>query len=859
MRRTAVVLAVGLSMGTGVAFVLDGALRLHVDAPAAEGAVAPPEPRALPLRLVDMGGVGIAPDASRWGRDYLHDALVFHDLILADPPYVDDAAFRRVAADWERYLDRMAAYGANGVVVPIFLELVTFDGLDGGAVYGASSAYRARHLALRARFAELFRSARARGFTVLLKTDMVALTEPLERYLRGTPAGLDPHAPAFWRAYRAACEELFGALPEVDGVVVRVGEAGRLFSRPGWPYWSRFAVRDAPALRTMLTELLPAFEARGRRLVLRTWSVGPGPLGSLHTNPATYEAALGGIDSESLLVSTKYLQGDFFSFLPTNPTLFQGAHRRLVEFQARREFEGFGAFPDYMAVPHQRALRQILARNPRVVGSWLWTQDGGPVRAGPLSLYPLHGAWAWIDANVDATARLAQDPGADVGTVAREWVARTLSSDPEVVAAVSNILLRSRDAVERGFYVRPFAEKRVRLGAVDVPPLLWVMEWDQVGGWSAALGTIYRVLGTEAERAVAEGFEAVGVVADARRALEGVEGRLVDRADAYRALHASLAYEESLLEALAHHRRAFLALYRWLDTGERDAHDAWRRAVPEYLESRRRHQAVYAGNLDQPAFDFRPADAALAIAERTVSLAWLARALVAAVAACAVLGVGRRARWFPPTALAATCALTAALLSSFVSWRLAAFAVLVPAAMAAGSWLAWVRPSPVRLADAAAALAPLAAPCALLAAGASLRGPLHFWFLFWTAPSFRAVFSALFVAAAVWAAAEAWTHGRALTGSAGAAWGGALAALGVALVATAAVLPRTEQLLSSLHDPLAMLPLTFAVVLGIVTYLGVPLHLGPALAAAGIGLAACGVGLATWTRTTVRRRSLTDR
>lgn len=889
--RAAVVLAIGLALGIAAATALNDVLRLRVDEPAGDAvgrslsAVAPHGARALPLRWVDTGGVGIPADDERWGRDYLHDTRAFHDFILMEAPYVDAAEFQRVAQDWERYLDRMAGYGSNGVVVPAFLEVVNFDRLDGGrAVYSDSSPHRARHLALRERFTELFRSARARGFAVLLKTDMVALSGPLERYLRSTPEGLDPRAPGFWRAYRAAFEELFATLPDVDGVVIRVGEAGRLFNRPGWPYWSRFEVKDAPALRTMLGELLPVFEAHRRLLVLRTWSVGPGPLGSLHTDPATYDAALGGIESESLVVSTKYLQGDFFSFLPPNATLARGPHRRIVEFQARREFEGFGAFPNYMAVPHQKALQAALARNPNVVGTWLWTQDGGPVRAGPLSLYPLHGSWAWIDANVYATSRLASDPGMDAAAVARDWVARELSSDPEVVEVVSGILLRSREAVERGFYVRPFAERRVRIGAVEVPPLLWIMEWDQVGGWSAALGTMYRVAGADPERAVAEGFEAARIVADSRRALEGIEARLAHRPAAYREMHASLLYEESLLGALAQYRRVFLGLYRWLDTGEDSARRQWRQAVEDYRPARRRHQAVYGGRLDLPAFDFAPADAALAMADTTDRLGWLSRALLALVVLLYLLGSGAirlpaavpgRAlaqalwsrtslspvrddvgsvplSWSPALVTVATSAIALGTLSSFVSWRLVAFAVLALAALGAGLWLGWARATRVAPAAAAAAMSPLLLPSALLVAAMSVRGPLHFWFLFWTAPRFRAGFVSLLVVLAVWAAAAVAASGRALTGSTRAAWGGVLTGVGAALLVTSAVLPGTETLLRSLHQPLAVLPMTFAVALGIVTYLGVPLSLAAPLAVCGAALFACGLVLAGRRRTVGR-------
>jgi hypothetical protein len=97
------------------------------------------------------------------------------------------------------------------------------------------------------------------------------------------------------------------------------------------------AVRSAASLRAMLRVLLPVFEARHKTLVLRSWTVGVGEIGRLHVDPRIYDRVLGDIDSPALVVSTKFTAGDFFSYLPLNPTLAGGRHRRLVELQAKSE------------------------------------------------------------------------------------------------------------------------------------------------------------------------------------------------------------------------------------------------------------------------------------------------------------------------------------------------------------------------------------------------------------------------------------------------------------------------------------------------------------------------------------------
>ena len=107
-------------------------------------------------------------------------------------------------------------------------------------------------------------------------------------------------------------------------------------------------------------------------MIFRTWSVGVGAVGDMHTNADSYEAVLDGIDSDRLIVSTKYTLGDFYSHLPLNHTLEVGEQRRIVEFQSRREFENFGAFPNDLGV----ALPGGAAAFPR----------GEPARRGHLDL-----------------------------------------------------------------------------------------------------------------------------------------------------------------------------------------------------------------------------------------------------------------------------------------------------------------------------------------------------------------------------------------------------------------------------------------------------------------------------------------
>ena len=642
---------------------------------------------------MDSGGVGIPP-GDEWGADYSHDLRAFRDAIREASPYVDAGAFARVEHDWHTYVERMLDYGNNGIVVPLMLELIDFsrDGSNRASapsfVYGDPDPFVERHAAVRRHFGPLFDWTTQRGMKVFLGTDMLALTPPLHRHLQRlapdkSAVGVDTSNPAVWDVYRAGLEELFDELPSVAGVVIRIGEGGSLYhSSNDWPYRSEMSVRDAAGLRAMLRGLLPVFEARHKTLVLRSWTVGTGRLGRLHVDPRIYETVLGGIDSPALIVSTKFTAGDFFSYLPLNRTLMGGGHRRLIEFQARPEFEGFGAFPNFLGEEHAHALRTLTRANPQIIGTYLWSQMGGPLRAGPRSLYPLHGFWLWTDANMFVTSRLALDPGADVRALAAQWASSTFGNDPRVAESITGVLMRSRRSVLDGMYIRTFAERELKLERLELPPLMWIFEWDMVGGWHSLLSVVYHGSRDAVDVATSQGDSAAALVRQSQGELRAafaladpeVCARLCD------GMLRSLEYQATLFEALAAWRTTFLNYYRWLDTGDRLAWTHWESGREWFRLAATSHAQRFGHDLDFPAFDFTSARQAVAMAERDV---WVRRAsgsLLLAMIALVTLGspqVQRRLRFERSGTLAVVARLVWA--STVAPWRFSEASFELPA------------------------------------------------------------------------------------------------------------------------------------------------------------------------------------
>src|SRR5262249_42711554 len=187
--------------------------------------------------------------------------------------------------------------------------------------------------------------------------------------------------------------------------------------------------------------------------------------------------------------------------------------------------------------------------------------------------------------------------------------------------------------VRKGFYIRPFAEREVRVHGLEVPPLMWIFEWNRLGGWHSLASLVYQGTRDEIGVAIDEGYASAAAVREARQTLESALANAGHRcARECDDVRRSLEYQETIFDVLAAWRQAFLSYYRWLDTGDLDAWSQWIAGRSRFEISEARHLARFGTDLDFPAFDLTSADQAISIAGRG---AWVRR-----VAGALLIGVG---------------------------------------------------------------------------------------------------------------------------------------------------------------------------------------------------------------------------
>lgn len=349
-----------------------------------------------------------------------------------------------------------------GAILKLGYNAVTLDDLAHLAEHPLHEPEVAVRIAfLRGKFASIFRNLHGNhGLKIFLTSDVLPVTPAIADAMDDDPAELECY-------YRGLVRSVLDDFPELSGLVLRVGESdGRDVMDP---VRTRLHLRTAGQANRMLRDLLPEFEARGRELIFRTWTVGAHPIGDMMWNRDTLADVLDGLDSPNLIVSMKHGESDFFRHLPLNPAFFRVRQRKLIELQARREYEGAGEYPCFTGWECERFARE-LAGVENMAGISVWCQTGGWHRFGRRAFLENDGRDIWIRLNVAAAIAVFRHgrPPADC--------AMLLLGKNRAVACIE--LLCLTDLVVRDLlYIGGFAKRKLFFRRVRIPPLLHVY-WD---------------------------------------------------------------------------------------------------------------------------------------------------------------------------------------------------------------------------------------------------------------------------------------------------------------------------------------------------------------------------------------------
>ncbi len=467
------------------------------------------------------------------------------------------AAARRssIVRDFQTLCERVAQIGFNAVTLDDVAHMVPWEGY---------SPALARKLALYGDlYDELIDLAGQSGLAVFVTSDILYLNPDIERELPSRELRLQ------W--FRSQVDRLLGERQGVEGVIFRFGESDGRDVRGD--FRSDLTLRTPRQARAFLSALLPSFELRDRLLIFRTWSVGAYPLGDLMWNRDTFDQVFESIHSPNLCLSMKYGESDFFRYLPLNRHFFRSDHQKLVELQARREYEGFGEYPSFVGWSYERYRDQLeSARN--MIGISVWCQTGGWSKFGRRTY--LEGSSYWNELNTEVTLDLFRR-----GDSTEVAVERFVSRRSEIRAGIPSLLalLRLSDEVmSELLYIDEAARRKMFFRRLRLPPLFHVY-WDNIL-INHPVRKILRTLVGDGELAVEQGFSGLSKI-----------DRMVELAPCAQLPIEDLLFQRDTFEILAHARRYY---FQRFENGIRDDlvelkesyEQRWRRGYSIHLSFR---------------------------------------------------------------------------------------------------------------------------------------------------------------------------------------------------------------------------------------------------------------------------------
>lgn len=322
---------------------------------------------------------------------------------------------------------------------------VNWDSYDPN-ILPTGSADRAWVEAKRADLQSRFNAAKAAGLEVYAMSDLVLLPKRLVSLygLSTTFGNINNADTELW--VRRNMRLIFEQFPQMDGIFVRIGETylhdapyhqGKI-DNP----WSTTTI--IPLMQILRDEVCVKL---GKKIFFRTWN-------SFDTNLSTFLAVSNAVEPHpNLIWSIKHVEGDFHRGNSYSKVMGQGRHPFIVEVQAAREYEGKGAFPNYIArgaiegfeehaANPSQSLRNLWLNSPLMRGVWTWSRGGG--WRGPYIRNEL-----WCDLNAWVMAQWARDPAKSEEEIFTRFALERLGLPEDQVPAFRRLCLLSAEAVWR--------------------------------------------------------------------------------------------------------------------------------------------------------------------------------------------------------------------------------------------------------------------------------------------------------------------------------------------------------------------------------------------------------------------------
>ncbi|MFB9052703.1 hypothetical protein ACFFVB_06375 [Formosa undariae] len=293
---------------------------------------------------------------------------------------------------------------------------------------------------------------KAEDMAIYAMSDLVLFPKRLIKKYNIEDTFGDPNHPLTEKFVRAQINEMFDQFPDLDGLVVRIGET-YLHDAP----YHQGAIEDKSSPEKTIIPLMKMLKEeicvkRDKQLIFRTWN-------AFDRNMGPYMEVSDAVEPhKNLIISIKQCEGDFHRARPFSKLIGQGRHPQIVEVQSAREYEGKGAYPNYIAngviegfeehanMPEGdiNSIREFVETTPDLyAGIWTWSRGGG--WEGPYVKSEM-----WCDLNSWVMAQWAQNTEQSEAFIFNRYATERLNLKGDDVAKFRSLCLLSAEAVIRG-------------------------------------------------------------------------------------------------------------------------------------------------------------------------------------------------------------------------------------------------------------------------------------------------------------------------------------------------------------------------------------------------------------------------
>lgn len=366
------------------------------------------------------------------------------------------AVQNRIAKRFNTYLQRVTSLGYDSISIDDLAHLVNFSFYNPD-LQALLSDYRTL-------YKRLFDIAKNHKVKVFVNTDYLFYNDDIQKYL--TENHIE-NAEFYLEVLEKALEEF----PEIEGVILRIGEHDGTDVKGA--FLSRLTLRSPKQANTLLKRVLPLFEKHNKTFIFRTWTVGAYKIGDLIWNEKTFDAVFSSISSDALIISMKFGDTDFMRFLSLNPLFFRGHHKKIIELQTRREWEGMGTYPSFVGWDYHKYIEQ-LAKNKNIVGIHVWCQTGGWAKNSWSNVTYLNNSSFWNELNTEVTIgtyRHGRSPEEAIEAFCKK---RDIKDSKSFI----KLLHLADTVIKKGLYIRELGEKNLYFRRSRIPSLMW-LTWDK--------------------------------------------------------------------------------------------------------------------------------------------------------------------------------------------------------------------------------------------------------------------------------------------------------------------------------------------------------------------------------------------